>query len=243
MRPGPPISPPPGPPPGPPLSGPLGPPPPLAGPLPLPPDLVTTGMIRRAELRKHLKINQQLKGITLVLVVLLLLLAYPVYLFAQSFAADPVFTELDKLSLPDWASYEHADSADGSRWCIGACRVRSRTWLSERVPDETQSVYAQALTEAGWQLRLENCPVSAEDGNVVTCWTKDEYILTLHVRAPLCVARPNEPEPTTTASGGSDTDAGSDSDADPDATPVDRSCPGALVTLKVANATNGPPPV
>src|SRR5262249_31342820 len=136
------------------------PPLPVPGPLPVPmgaaPHSVTTGMIRRAELRKHLKVQQQLKGITLVLVVMLLLAAYPIYLFAQTFAADPVFSELDGLKLPSWAAYEHTDKADGSRWCIGSCRDRVRELYSERGTDETQTAYAQALVSDGWRPRA-NC--------------------------------------------------------------------------------------
>ena len=53
---------------------------------PAPVDLVTTGMIKRAEIRKHLRIAQQLKVGTLALVAVLVLAAYPVYLFAREAA-------------------------------------------------------------------------------------------------------------------------------------------------------------
>ena len=69
-----------------------------------PDPLVTTGMIKRAEIRKQLRIQQQLKVGTLALVALLLLAAYPVYLFTRSVAQDPVFGELDSLDLPEWAT-------------------------------------------------------------------------------------------------------------------------------------------
>ena len=66
-------------------------------------------MIKRAEIRKHLRIAQQLKVGTLVLVAVLVLAAYPVYLFAREVAQDPVIGELDSLDLPGWANIEHSD--------------------------------------------------------------------------------------------------------------------------------------
>ncbi len=88
---------------GPPPVGPAGGGPPGAPRLAIDP-LVTTGMIKRAELRKHLRIQQQLKVGTLALVALLLLAAYPLYLFTTAVARDPVFTALDSLDLPEWAA-------------------------------------------------------------------------------------------------------------------------------------------
>jgi hypothetical protein len=186
--------------------------------------MVTTGMIRRAELRKHLKVQQQLKVGTLVLVALLLLAAYPVYLFAQAGAADPVYSELNDLDLPDWATYDHADVADGSRWCIGECKIRKRTWASARAPEETNTVYSHALIDGGWRLRPENCPQVA-DGSFFSCWKKDEYVMLMHVYAPLCEAPPTrEPIPGASASG------------EPAAAPTQPACPGAYVTVEVWNA-------
>jgi hypothetical protein len=191
--------------------------------------MVTTGMIRRAELRKHMKVQQQLKTMTLVLVVLLLLAAYPVYLFAHALAADPVFAGLDRLNLPSWAAYEHADHDEGSRWCIGRCKVRTRTWLSQRGPVETSPVYESALTGGGWRADTEGCPESTAD-NLLSCWKKDEYRMQMQIRAPLCEAPPTRaPVPGATATG----------EAQPaDTNPV---CPGALVTMYVFNATDYQP--
>jgi hypothetical protein len=95
-----------------------------------------------------LRIQQQLKVGTLVLVALLLLAAYPVYLFTASVAQDPVFGDLDALDLPGWADIQHEDVASGSRWCLEQCRVRQRTWASERKPEETNQAYATALRDA-----------------------------------------------------------------------------------------------
>jgi integrin beta 3 len=188
--------------------------------------LVTTGMIRRAELRKHLRIQQQLKVGTLVLVALLLLAAYPVYLFTSAVAQDPVFTALDALDIPTWANYEHSDAAEGSRWCIEKCRERKRTWASERAPDETSAAYANALTDAGWRARTEGfCPQVAD--GVMTCWKKDEYVMDMYVRAPICDAPP--PRPTIEG-------ASPSTEPTPQSGPTKPACAAALVTMQVFNA-------
>jgi hypothetical protein len=195
--------------------------------------MVTTGMIRRAELRKHMRIQQQLKTVTLTMVVLLLLAAYPAYLFAQSLARDPVFSGLDRLDLPQWAAYEHADRADGSRWCIDNCRFRTRSWLSERGPDETHDAYRQALTDAGWRGYVGPCQQTADE-SVITCWQKDEYVMVMHVYPPLCEAPPpRDPVPGASAT----------PTASPDPTATRPPCPGAQVTMYISNAIDYPPDV
>jgi len=188
--------------------------------------LVTTGMIKRAELRKHLRIQQQLKVGTLALVAMLLLAAYPVYLFTTAVAQDPVFTALDNLELPEWAAYEYTDASSGSRWCIDQCRFRTRTWASERAPEETSEAYSIALTDDGWRLRTEGfCPQVAE--GVMTCWKKDEYVMDMWARAPICEVPPPRP-----SIGGATPTTAPTAQAAP-ATPV---CPGSLVTMDVRNA-------
>jgi hypothetical protein len=181
-------------------------------------------MIKRAEIRKHLRIAQQLKVGTLALVALLMLAAYPVYLFAREVAQDPVIGEFDSLNLPAWANLEHSDSASGNRWCLSKCRFRQRTWASERAPAETQTQYETSLRDAGWRPRTEGTCAPIEDGQV-TCWKRDEYVMDMWVRAPICDLPP--PRPVTSASPGA-TPA-----APPPAAP---SCPGALVTMRVWNA-------
>jgi hypothetical protein len=209
--------------------GPVGPPPGPIGPGSGPEAMVTTGMIRRAELRKHLRVRQQLKSVTLTLMVLLLLAAYPVYLFVQSLAQDPVFSSLDALDLPDWSAYAYEDAADGSRWCIDNCRFRSRTWMSERGPDETQAAYVEALNDGGWRTYVGPCQQTADD-SVITCWKKDEYVMVMHVRAPLCEAPPSRaPLPGATES------------APPEPTETRPSCPGAYVTMYISNAIDYQP--
>jgi hypothetical protein len=188
--------------------------------------MVTTGMIKRAELRKHLRIQQQLKVGTLALVAMLLLAAYPVYLFTTAVAQDPVFTAMDQLDLPEWAAYEHADAASGSRWCIDQCRYRTRTWKSERKPEETSDTYSTALSAEGWRIRTEGfCPQVAE--GVMTCWKKDEYVMDMWVRAPICEV----PPPRQSIDGASPSTAPT-----PQAAPTAQVCPGALVTMDVRNA-------
>lgn len=182
-------------------------------------------MIRRAEMRKHLRIAQQLKVATLVVVALLLLAAYPIYLFTRSVTSDPVFGDLDSLDLPSWATIEHKDAASGNRWCIDACRYRTRTWASERKADETAAVYETALHDAGWRPRTQGVCPPVEEGTA-TCWQRDEYVLDMWVRAPICDIAP--PRPTT--------EAQPSASAAPDPGPPPATCPGALVTVQVFNA-------
>jgi hypothetical protein len=195
--------------------------------------MVSTGMIRRAELRKHMKIQQQLKSITLALVVLLLLAAYPVFLFARSAAADPVFAGLDNLGLSEDVAYEHSDSSQGSRWCIGQCIQRIRTWSSTLEPLQTLPVYVEALRAAGWRTTIT--ARSEDDGaTLISYWAKDEFVMVMYVQAPLCEAPPvRDPVPTVTASGET-----------PAAAPPadDRSCPGSTVTMYISNAIDEQPP-
>lgn len=235
---GPPAPPVPGPgaPPAPPVLGPGGPAGPPSAPGPVGPGpampveaMVTTGMIRRAELRRHMKIQQQLKAITLTLVVLLLLAAYPVYLSTQSLAQDPIFSGLDALNLPEWARYEYDDDHDdGTRWCIPKCLTRQRSWHSERDVTETQGAYAQALLDAGWR-RYEGACQRAADESVITCWQKDEFVMVMRVREPLC----EEPAPRPAIPGATPT-------AEPSPTrPV---CPKAIVTMFISNAVSYQPP-
>ncbi len=99
--------------------------------------MVTTGMIKRAEMRKHLRIQQQLKVGTLALVAMLLLAAYPVYLFTRPWPRTRSSPRWTSSSLPEWAGVRVQDAASGSRWCIDECRFRDRTWASERAPEET----------------------------------------------------------------------------------------------------------
>jgi hypothetical protein len=194
---------------------------------------VNVAKLKRAEMRRHLKVAQQLKVGTLVVVALLLLAAYPIYLFTRSVAQDPVFSDLDRLDLPGWATAQHSDAAAGSRWCINQCRHHTRTWASERGPDESSPAYETALFDAGWRPRTEGICPPVEDG-LASCWERDEYVLEMWVRAPVCPpARPTiSPTPDDGPSAGA---------SQGPATEAPSSCPAALITVKVFNAIDYPP--
>ncbi|MGE5830966.1 MAG: collagen-like protein, partial [Micromonosporaceae bacterium] len=178
---------------------------------------------RRAELRRQLKLAQRLKTLTLFTVVLLLLAAYPLFLVARQASQDPVFLGLDSLKLPSWAAGEKSDASGGSRWCVGECRFRERTWQSGRPPEETQAAYDKALRGYGWRPRVGGICPAATDG-IVTCWFHDEYLLDMWVRAPVCEIPPVRPSIGAGASGS------------PRPAATTPPCPGALVTVKVFNS-------
>ena len=165
------------------------------------------------------------------MVLLALLGAVPLFLGVRAAARDPVFAGLDSLRLPTWAARIPVDEAHGSRWCIKQCRLRERTWQSERGPEETAAAYEKALRSAGWVPWLTpSCPAEGVEG-YDTCWQRDEYALDLWTRQPPCyarTARPTDPAvvPSTAASG------------QPPAPP---GCEGSVVTARVYNrvATRG----
>ena len=192
----------------------MGPPPQLPGRGPL---------IKRTELRRQARVAQRVKTLSLVVIAVLLLGAVPIYLFVRSVTQDPVFNALDSLSLPTWAAGHHTDAYTGSRLCIKECRFRERTWQSERPPDETHAAFAAALTKDGWRPRTEGVCPAYPDG-IPSCWHKDEYVLDMWVRAPVCEEPPARPTASPAAKASS---AG--------ATPA---CPGAYVTVKVFNAVS-----
>jgi hypothetical protein len=229
---------------GPPLGGPplVGPPPtpPLVGPPPAgstrpgsgpaPADLlVTTGMIKRAEIRRQLRVAQQLKVATLVVVAMLLLLAYPIYELTKAGVKDPVLGQLDSLNLPGWADMRHDDATAGSRWCINQCRFRQRTWESERKPD---LAYDTALREAGWRPRTDGICPAVQEGTA-TCWKYDEFVMDMWVREPVC----DVPPPRASASPRPSASPGPSGQAAPSAP----TCPGSLVTMKIFNAVDYQP--
>jgi len=177
---------------------------------------------KRVALRRQARAAQQLKMLTLGLVALIVLGAIPLYLGVRAATKDPVFESLNALDLPDWADGEHTDASDGSRWCIKQCRFRERTWQSARAPDETQVAYDHALREAGWRPRTKDCPTA--DEGAMTCWHRDEYLLDMWVRAPICETPPPRPTSGATPSAGA-------------APAAPATCPGALVTVKVQNSS------
>jgi hypothetical protein len=192
-------------------------------------------MIRRAEMRRQLRIAQQLKVGTLILVAVLLLAAYPIYLFTRAVAEDPILNELDGLDLPGWAAVQHDDSFSGSRWCIEQCRYRERTWVSQHAPEETNAAYVTALNSAGWRVRASGVCPTVKQG-LASCWQRDEYVMDMWVRAPVCTLPP--PRPSTTPSARPNAPPPGQPTALPSPAPT---CAAALVTVKVFNAIDYQP--
>ena len=164
-----------------------------------------------------------LRAATLILVALAVVGAPAAFFVIREFTRDPVFVELDNLSLPAWAAGKHTDSATGSRWCVGECRLRQRTWQSARNTDETNRVYVAALTKAGWTTwNIPDCQADGVDG-VETCWQRDEFVLDLWVRPTVCDIKPVRPTigpaPTPTPSAAHSAPA----------------CQGSIATVKVFN--------
>lgn len=113
---------------------------------------------------------------------LLLLGALPAFLFIREVTRDPVVRSFEQLAVPSWASRNPVDKGMGSRWCVGSCRVRLRTWDSDRGIAETRKVYQTALARQGWRpWRVSGCEpqnLGEEHG----CYRRDEYTLDLVVR-------------------------------------------------------------
>ncbi|HET6212897.1 MAG TPA: hypothetical protein VFE14_08505 [Micromonosporaceae bacterium] len=185
----------------------------------------------RSELRRQLREVQRLRRATLVVVVLLVLLAYPSYLVLQAATRDPAINSLNTLALPGWAARDAHDMEFGSRWCIRECRSRERTLRSERGPDETAKVYQQVLADAGWdRWQVQACPENPVPGSY-TCWKRDEYTLDLWVRDPPCAFDPVRNRPTVAPAGGASTGPAS---AAPASAPA-QDCSGSVITIKVRN--------
>jgi hypothetical protein len=188
-------------------------------------------MIRRAEMRRQLRIAQQLKVATLVIVALLLLAAYPAYVFARAATQDPIIGELDGLDLPGWAALYHQDAISGSRWCIEQCKFRERSWLSDHSPEETNAAYVHALGADGWRVRAGGfCPPVTE--GIATCWQHDEYYMDMWVHSRVC----NLPPPRPSIKPGATASASPTPTPTPTSTSFEDLCPATLVTVKVYNA-------
>ncbi|GAA1753003.1 hypothetical protein [Luedemannella helvata] len=180
--------------------------------------------VNRAVVRQVARKAQRVRAAAIAAMALILLGAPVVYLWATTVSRDPVMTSLDALDLPDWAASNPADFMSGSRWCIKECRFRDRTWQSARGPDDTQLAYVAALTDQGWRPRTGDCPTY--DDGIASCWHRDEYVLDLWIRAPICApTRPAAGEPTK----GTQTKA-------PATDSAGEACPGSLATVKVYNA-------
>lgn len=209
------------------------------GPTPPPGAVAAWRAGARSELRRQLREVERWRRSTLVVLVLLILGAYPSYLLLQAATRDQVLNSLDTLKLPGWAAGQPTDKVFGSRWCIGECRFRERLLTSQRGAEETAEVYQRVLSGAGWvRWEVERCPETPVTGSY-TCWKRDEYTLDLWVRDPPCAADPLRNRPTVGPPG-----------ASPSATPTGgaEECTGSTVTIKVRNGIaddrgrGGPPP-
>jgi len=179
---------------------------------------------RRSELRRQLREVRRLRNLTLIVLMLVVAGAIPLYLGIQTASRDPVFADLDALDLPSWADVSHTDQAFGSRWCIKECRFRERTWQSSRGPEDTWAAYEKALRAAGWTTWAAAGCSTAGAGGVVGCWQRDEYVLDLWATTPLCnpIALRATAAPSASAVPAAPAAAGG-------------VCPGAAVTAKVFN--------
>jgi hypothetical protein len=162
----------------------------------VPPDgsgeFVRSGRGAKALERQRTQVSL-LRAATLILVALAVVGAPAAFFVIREFSRDPVFVELDNLSLPVWAAGKHTDAATGSRWCVDECRLRQRTWQSGRNTDETEKAYVAALTKDGWTTwNIPDCQADGVDG-VETCWQRDEFVLDLWVRPTVCDIKPVRP--------------------------------------------------
>jgi hypothetical protein len=180
---------------------------------------------------------------TLSLIVAVVLGAPVGFLAIRGATRDPVFADLDAMNLPTWASLKHQDEASGSRWCIRECRFRERTWESARTPDQTAVAFEKALRGDGWvSWKAPGCPAEGIEG-YDTCWQRDEYVLDLWVREPVCDVKPVRPTvgPVPGASAVPAPGASVGASGQPSAGTAP-GCPGSIATAKVFNRIAFPAP-
>lgn len=163
---------------------------------------------------------RRLRMVAILLAILVLLGALPLYFGIRAATRDPVLNTLDGLDVPGWAAVKTEDAVSGSRWCLIDCRLRERTVESDGSPDETAKAYESALEAAGWRrwTPAQLCPEQPVDGHY-TCWQRDELTLDLWVRQPSCAA---------------EAAAATAAPVTPPATPA--GCDGSTVSIKVRNA-------
>ncbi|MET0423653.1 MAG: hypothetical protein ABW046_07255 [Actinoplanes sp.] len=183
-----------------------------------------------SELRNRLRTQRRLRVVTLLSLAVVVLVVLPTFFGLRSASKDPVFSSLDALDVPAWASTDADDQGSGSRWCFLDCRFRERVVQSGRSFKETTQVYSTALTEAGWRpWTVAECPEQpvAETDGTYTCWRRDEFTLDLWVRLPECAV---------------DQRAAQDPAALPSTAPEpsDEKCEGSTVSIKVQNAITDP---
>jgi hypothetical protein len=179
-------------------------------------------------LRQKLRTQRRLRVVTLVSLAAVVLLVLPAFFGLRSMGNDPVFSSLNSLEVPSWASEQVDDQSSGSRWCFIDCTFRERIAQSDKSFKETTQAYTTALTDAGWQKwTVAECPeqpIKPEDGTY-SCWKRDEFTLDLWVRLPECaVDQIAAQDPASLPS------ADATAPADP------KNCTGSTVSIKVQNA-------
>jgi integrin beta 3 len=141
----------------------------------------------RSELRRQMRAKRRLRVITLVSLTVFVLLLLPAFFGIRAASRDPVFTSLDALGVPAWASSQVHDQDSGSRWCFIDCRFRERTAQSSKPYAETTKAYESALVTAGWQRwKVGQCPDQPVTDGTYTCWKRDEFTLDLFIGPPGC---------------------------------------------------------
>lgn len=127
---------------------------------------------------------ERLRITVLVVAGATVLLVVAVLWFGRAFTIDPTRRAVDELQLPDWAATVVGDETYGSRWCLGECRVRMRTWTSEGTVEDTTREFWQAALEAGWIPADDDMCVDrkAEGG----CYVRDELFLELWIAPAAC---------------------------------------------------------
>ena len=118
---------------------------------------------------------------------------------------------------------------------MDTCRLRERAWRSTKPAADTDPVYQQALTSAGWRpWHTPGCPTA---NGSYTCWQRDELVLDLWTRDTPCDLASLPPVPV-----GGGPSASATPIATPIATPTGAEPPktcagsaGSLVTAKVVN--------
>jgi hypothetical protein len=199
-----------------------------------PPPRGGTNARRVAELRRQ---AGRTPVVVLAVAAFVLLVALPAIFLLRDSSTDPVYAGLDGLNLPGWAAQAHQDTSTGSRWCVDTCRLRERVWRSSKPAQNTDPVYRQALTDAGWHqvhgsdVHGGACP--APPTGVYTCWQRDEFVLDLWTRDAACDLGNVAPAPGKGPS--TDPSAGIPS---PGASEPPKICDGSLVTVKATERAN-----
>jgi hypothetical protein len=183
--------------------------------------------------------SQRLRLTALVGLILVLLVALPLFLLIHDSAKDPVISNLNSLSLPKWAAVGYQDQSSGSRWCIQTCRWRERTWRSTKATADTDQAYRSALSGAGWSPLTTDCPAAPGAGKY-SCWQREQDRLDLWTRDAACGLAGLAPSPGASAPSAAPSPSGPDvlPLPVPSASGPPPTCPGSLVTAKVAPVTD-----